>query len=75
MAGGIISLPDKTQSMIFSLNEEQLAVKEAAREFAQNELKPGVIERDRDMVFPKEEVRKMGETWIPWNDGFARIWR
>ena len=47
--------------MIFSLNEEQLAVKEAAREFAQNDLKPGVIERDRDMIFPKEQVKKMGE--------------
>ncbi|MCB0703816.1 MAG: acyl-CoA dehydrogenase [Saprospiraceae bacterium] len=47
--------------MIFSLTEEQLAVQEAAREFAQNELKPGVIERDRDMIFPKEQVQKMGE--------------
>jgi alkylation response protein AidB-like acyl-CoA dehydrogenase len=47
--------------MFFELNEEQLAVKEAARDFAQNELKPGVIERDREMIFPKEQVRKMGE--------------
>ena len=47
--------------MFFELNEEQLAVKEAARDFAQNELKAGVIDRDRDMIFPKEQVRKMGE--------------
>jgi len=47
--------------MFFDLTEEQLAVQAAAREFAQNELKQGVIERDRDMVFPKEQIRKMGE--------------
>lgn len=47
--------------MDFSLNEEQLAVKEAAREFAQKSLKPGVIERDSKMIFPKDEVAKMGE--------------
>ena len=47
--------------MIFELTEQQLAVQEAAREFAQKELKPGVIERDRDMKYPKEQVRMMGE--------------
>ena len=47
--------------MNFSLTEEQLAVKEAAREFAQKELKPGVIERDNKMEFPTEQVRAMGE--------------
>jgi alkylation response protein AidB-like acyl-CoA dehydrogenase len=47
--------------MDFTLNEEQLAVKEAAREFAQKELKPGVIERDSKMIFPKEQVEKMAE--------------
>ena len=47
--------------MNFSLNEEQLAVKEAAREFAQQVLKPGVIERDRTMTYPTEEIRQMGE--------------
>ncbi len=47
--------------MIFELSEEQLAVQEAAREFAQKDLLPGVIERDRDMIFPTEQVRKMGE--------------
>jgi alkylation response protein AidB-like acyl-CoA dehydrogenase len=47
--------------MFFELNEEHLAVQEAARDFAQQELKPGVIERDRDMTFPKEQVKRMGE--------------
>ncbi|MGK0364052.1 MAG: alkylation response protein AidB-like acyl-CoA dehydrogenase [Saprospiraceae bacterium] len=47
--------------MQFNLTEEQLAVKEAAREFAQNELKEGVIERDTNMTFATEQVKKMGE--------------
>ncbi|MEM9917240.1 MAG: acyl-CoA dehydrogenase [Bacteroidota bacterium] len=47
--------------MIFELTEEHLAVKEAAREFAQKELKPGVIERDSKMLYPTEQIRKMGE--------------
>ncbi len=47
--------------MYFELTEEQLAVQQAARDFAQTELKPGVIERDRDMKYPKEQVRRMGE--------------
>jgi alkylation response protein AidB-like acyl-CoA dehydrogenase len=47
--------------MFFELTEEQLAVQEAAREFAQTELLPGVIERDREMKYPTEQVRKMAE--------------
>lgn len=47
--------------MHFELNEDHLAVREAARQFAQSELKPGVIERDRDMKFPKEQVKRMAE--------------
>jgi alkylation response protein AidB-like acyl-CoA dehydrogenase len=47
--------------MIFNLSEEHLAVREAAREFAQKELKPGVIERDSKMEYPYEQVRRMGE--------------
>ncbi len=47
--------------MIFELSEEHLAVREAAREFAQKELKPGVIERDRNMTFPAEQVKAMAE--------------
>ncbi|MEO7174611.1 MAG: acyl-CoA dehydrogenase [Saprospiraceae bacterium] len=47
--------------MFFNLSEDQIAVREAAREFAQKELKPGVIERDDTMTYPKEQVRKMAE--------------
>lgn len=47
--------------MNFSLTEEQLAVREAARDFAQRVLKPGVIDRDRDMIYPTDEVKQMAE--------------
>ena len=47
--------------MIFELSEEHLAVQAAARDFAQNELKKGVIERDTNMTFPTEQIKKMGE--------------
>ncbi|MDM1553238.1 acyl-CoA dehydrogenase family protein [Chryseobacterium indologenes] len=47
--------------MDFNLSEEQLMIQQAARDFAQNELLPGVIERDRDQKFPVEQVKKMGE--------------
>lgn len=47
--------------MNFELTEEQLAVRDAARDFAQNVLKPGVIERDREQRFPHEEMKQLGE--------------
>jgi len=47
--------------MILELNEEQRAVRDAARDFAQNVLKPGVIDRDNEQRFPTEEVRQLGE--------------
>lgn len=47
--------------MIFELTEEHLAVREAARQFAQNELKPGVIDRDRHMTHPTEYIKMMGQ--------------
>ena len=46
--------------MNFQLTEEQLAVQEAARDFAQTELLPGVIERDTEARFPTEQIQKMG---------------
>ncbi len=46
---------------MFRLTEEHEAVRQAARQFAQNELKPGVIERDSKMLYPHEQVRKMAE--------------
>ncbi len=47
--------------MNFELTEEQIAVQEAARDFAQTELLPGVIDRDTHQKFPVEQVKKMGE--------------
>ena len=47
--------------MNFELSEEHLAVKKAAYEFTQTELLPGVIERDINQEFPKQQVKKMGE--------------
>ncbi len=47
--------------MNFNLSEEQLMIQQAARDFAQTELLPGVIERDREQKFPHEQVKKMGE--------------
>lgn len=47
--------------MNFELTEEQLAVKAAARDFAQTELLPGVIERDEHQIFPAEQIKKLGE--------------
>ena len=47
--------------MDFSYTEEQIAVRDAAREFAQTELLPGVIERDNLQQFPKEQIKKMAE--------------
>lgn len=47
--------------MFFAFNDEQLAVKEAAREFTQQELLPGVIERDKTMTHPTEQLKRMGE--------------
>jgi alkylation response protein AidB-like acyl-CoA dehydrogenase len=47
--------------MNFELTEEHLAVQQAARDFAQTELLPGVIERDEHQKFPAEQIKKMGE--------------
>lgn len=47
--------------MNFELSEEHKSVQEAARDFAQNVLKPGVIERDNLQKFPKEEIKQLGE--------------
>lgn len=47
--------------MIFELTEEQRMIRDAARDFAQNELKPGVIERDELQKFPAEQIKKLGE--------------
>jgi alkylation response protein AidB-like acyl-CoA dehydrogenase len=47
--------------MNFELNEEQLMIRQAARDFANNECLPGVIERDEKMIFPKEQILKLAD--------------
>jgi alkylation response protein AidB-like acyl-CoA dehydrogenase len=47
--------------MNFQLTEEHKLIQQAAREFAENVLKPGVIERDTTQTFPDDIVRAMGE--------------
>jgi alkylation response protein AidB-like acyl-CoA dehydrogenase len=47
--------------MDFKLTEEQQMIQQAARDFAQTELLPGVIERDEHSTFPYDAVKKMGE--------------
>lgn len=47
--------------MIFQLSEEHLMIQKAARDFAQQELLPGVIERDEHQKFPAEQIKRLGE--------------
>ena len=47
--------------MHFEFTEEHLAVRDAARDFAQTELLPGVIDRDTEAKFPFDQIKKMGE--------------
>ena len=47
--------------MNFNLTEEHLMIRDAARDFAQTELLPGVIDRDNKQEFPDELVKKMGK--------------
>ena len=47
--------------MDFSLTEEHIMIRDAARDFAQNELLPGVIDRDENQKFPHEQIKMMGE--------------
>ena len=47
--------------MDFNLNEEQLMIQQAARDFAVAELLPGVIERDEHSKFPTEQVKMMAD--------------
>ena len=54
-------LQNKPKFMEFKLTEEQLAVKEAAKDFARNVLLPEVTDRDKHARFPKEEVKQLGE--------------
>ena len=47
--------------MNFELTEEHKMIRDAARDFAQTELLPGVIERDENQTFPTSQIKKLGE--------------
>ncbi len=47
--------------MNFDFTEEQLMIQESAKDFAQNEIAPTAVERDKDAVFPEKIVKQMGE--------------
>jgi alkylation response protein AidB-like acyl-CoA dehydrogenase len=47
--------------MNFQLSEDHLMLRDMARDFAQMELKPGVIERDSGNIYPREQVKRMGD--------------
>ena len=47
--------------MLFELSEEHQMIRQAARDFAQQELLPGVIERDNKQEFPAAQIAQMGE--------------
>ena len=47
--------------MEFTLTDEHKMIRDAARDFAYNELLPGVIERDETQTFPTEQIKKLGE--------------
>src|SRR5438105_11109526 len=47
--------------MQFQLSEEHLMIRKAARDFAQNECLPGVIERDEHQKFPREQILKLAD--------------
>ena len=47
--------------MNFTFNEEQLMIQQTAKEFAEAEIAPTVIERDIEAKFPTEIVKKLGE--------------
>ena len=47
--------------MMFELSEEQLMIQKAARDFARQECLPGVIERDEQQKFPREQLMKLAD--------------
>src|SRR4028119_2492739 len=56
-----MALTEIAAGLSSQLSEEQLAVRDAARDFARTELLPGVIDRDEHQAFPHEQIRKMSE--------------
>ena len=61
MASSVPTSELSLSGMNFQLSEEHLMIRDMAREFAETELKPGVIDRDEKQYFPKELLQRMGE--------------
>ena len=61
--------------MEFKLTEEQLMIRQAARDFANNECLPGVIERDELQKFPYDQVMKLSELGFMGMMISPRLWR
>jgi alkylation response protein AidB-like acyl-CoA dehydrogenase len=57
----VIFAPVKYISMDFSLTEEQIAIRQAARDFARQECLPGVIDRDEKQQLPREQLMKLAD--------------
>ncbi len=57
----LIFVPSKNSAMQFQLSEEHLMIQKAARDFAQQDCLPGVIERDELQKFPKEQIEKLAD--------------
>jgi len=56
-----VRILENSKQMNFELTQEHKMIRDAARDFAQSELLPGVIERDENQSFPAEQVKKLGE--------------
>src|SRR5450432_4298375 len=57
----LLFLPGNFFIMDFSLTEEQMTIRQAARDFAKQECLPGVIERDEKQQLPREQLMKLGD--------------
>ncbi len=47
--------------MNFEFTDEQLMIQQTAKEFAETEIAPSAVERDKNAEFPSEIVKKLGE--------------
>ena len=61
--------------MDFEFSEEHLMIQKAARDFAVNECLPGVIERDEQQKFPKEQIKKLADLGFMGMMVESGIWR
>jgi len=47
--------------MNFEFTEEQIMIRDTAKDFAETEIAPSAVERDKNAVFPAEIIKKLGE--------------